>query len=567
MRWTVRRKLYGGFGAVLALMLVVGVSAVVDLKDVNDKTESSFRHATEPLARLGDAASRFNENRALLNGHMLETNHAELTKVERQIDANDAEIEADIAAAKQTLTTPHEEELLTAAEASIAKYRTARAPIYKLSLAGDDSAAYALDKQTALPAATAARDALLGLFDDKVAYAESQNKSVEATYHSKRSLTVGLLLLALLVGGSVAFLLARSIVGAVRTLVGATEQVGAGDLTAEPQVKTNDELGDMAEAFRVMTAKLRDLVGRVAEAANTLNSASEEMASTSDEAGRAVNQIAHAISDVAEGSEKQVLMVESARTANDEVTQAMLQTAASAQETAAAAEEARSVVAEGVQAAERASSAMEAVRDSSSAVNDAMQQLAAKSEQIGGIVETITAIAGQTNLLALNAAIEAARAGEQGKGFAVVAEEVRKLAEESQEAAGSIASLVEEMQTETGRTVEVVEAGTRRSSEGVAVVEETREAFTRIGSSVEAMSTRVGEIAGVTQGIAATATRVHEDITQVAAVAEQSSATTEEVSASTEETSASAQEIAASAQELAATAEGLAELVAQFKTA
>ncbi len=72
----------------------------------------------------------------------------------------------------------------------------------------------------------------------------------------------------------------------------------------------------------------------------------------------------------------------------------------------------------------------------SAGVNDAMRGLGSKSDEIGGIVSTITGIAEQTNLLALNAAIEAARAGEQGRGFAVVAEEVRKLAEDSQSAAG-----------------------------------------------------------------------------------------------------------------------------------
>src|SRR5207302_5108290 len=119
----------------------------------------------------------------------------------------------------------------------------------------------------------------------------------------------------------------------------------------------------------------------------------------------------------------------------------------------------------------------QAVRESSAAVTEAIGELASKSEQIGGIVETITGIAGQTNLLALNAAIEAARAGEQGRGFAVVAEEVRKLAEESQRAAASIASLIEQIQGETQKAVEVVEDGAARTEEGVETAAAASDAF------------------------------------------------------------------------------------------
>src|SRR5204862_5192862 len=111
---------------------------------------------------------------------------------------------------------------------------------------------------------------------------------------------------------------------------------------------------------------------------------------------------------------------------------------------------------EGLVAIPQTNDAMRALREASADVNDGIDDLAGKSEEIGGIVATITGIAEQTNLLALNAAIEAARAGEQGRGFAVVAEEVRKLAEESQSAAASIAGLIEQIQGDTQNAVKVV---------------------------------------------------------------------------------------------------------------
>ena len=162
-----------------------------------------------------------------------------------------------------------------------------------------------------------------------------------------------------------------------------------------------------------------------------------------------------------------------------------------------------------------------------------MLDLATKSDQIGGIVDTITGIAEQTNLLALNAAIEAARAGEQGRGFTVVAEEVRKLAEESQSAAGQISALIAEIQAETQNVVIVVEEGGRRTADGVATVEQTREAFEAIGAAVDDVTGRVNDIATAVHQISAEAQRAENDITEVAAVAEQSSASAEQVSAST----------------------------------
>ena len=387
---------------------------------------------------------------------------------------------------------------------------------------------------------------------------------------------VGLLALAAI--GGIVFVLARRFARPIAELAAAADTIGEGDLAVEVTVESNDETGRMADAFRRMVAYLRDMagvadaiadgdltrdvepqserdvlgnafakmnaqlrsaIGEVSRSATAMGSASQEMAATSEETGRAVAEIAHAVSDVAAGAERQVRVVETAKTASES--------------SGTAAEEASAVAQEGIAAVERATGAMAELQQSSADVTEAIRALATRSEEIGGIVATITGIAGQTNLLALNAAIEAARAGEQGRGFAVVAEEVRKLAEESQRAASTISDLIREIQTETERVVEVVETGAARTEESTEVVRAAREAFEQIGAAVAGVRSRIGEIVEAT--------------TEVASLAEQSSASSEEVSASTEQTSASAQQLAATAQQLAGSAAGLEELVARFKVA
>ncbi|HEY4276686.1 MAG TPA: HAMP domain-containing methyl-accepting chemotaxis protein [Conexibacter sp.] len=357
--------------------------------------------------------------------------------------------------------------------------------------------------------------------------------------------------------------------------------VAVGAVTTPIEVEEGREPGRLATIFNAMLGRTQtsitsynamrervaSMLQQISRETQAVASASQQMATTSEESGRAVGEIAAAVGEVAAGAERQVRTVGTARELTLEVVDATQKSADNAEQTARAAEQARAVAEEGAETIQQATDAMNAVRESSSEVTGAIRQLGAKSEQIGGIVATITGIAEQTNLLALNAAIEAARAGEQGRGFAVVAEEVRKLAEESQQAAASISGLIAEIQSETGRAVDVVEDGARQTQHGAETVEQAGAAFTRIGSSVEDMNTRIEQIAMAVGEIAERASHMDENMSEVVAVAEQSSASTEQVSASTQQTSASTQQIAASAQELARTAEELERLVGQFTLA
>ena len=355
---------------------------------------------------------------------------------------------------------------------------------------------------------------------------------VDATKRSGGRTIVALLIVAVLLSAGIAFVLARQIkrtVGVILDRLGllrdndtkdlrdALEALGRGDLTVSVTPVTppidepgRDELGQVAAAVNVIRestigsvqaynetrAQLAGIVGDLSDSAGTVSSASQQMATTSEDAGRAVGEIASAVSRRragrrAPGADGRVHAHRRAGGRTRRVVQRR-----DGVVTAEAADDARRVARDGVEAAEQASEAIRQIAASSEQVGVAIQELSTRSERIGGIVDTITGIAEQTNLLALNAAIEAARAGEQGRGFAVVAEEVRKLAEESQGAAGQIAGLIGEIQTETQKVVGVVADGAARTNDGVATVERTREAFEAIGTAVEQMGARVGEIAG-----------------------------------------------------------------------
>ena len=245
----------------------------------------------------------------------------------------------------------------------------------------------------------------------------------------------------------------------------------------------------------------------------------------------------------------------------------LTQVSKNAQGASDAAQRTANSAADGEKAVEEVINGMDSLRANVQAGAKKMKNLGDRSMEITQIVGTISRISEQTNMLALNAAIEAARAGEQGRGFAVVAEEVRKLAEGSQSAAGSIAGLIGQIQQETARVVDVVEGGAARTEAGARTVAQARDAFADIEVAVIDVTTRVEDIADAVERISAGTGRIQTDVGEVAAVAEQSSASAEQVSASTEETSASTQEIAASAQELAATAERLDSVVSRFKLA
>jgi methyl-accepting chemotaxis protein len=354
----------------------------------------------------------------------------------------------------------------------------------------------------------------------------------------------------------------QRMLGELRAIADHASRVAAGDLSGE--LHPRSERDELRRSLAAMTAGLRGMVDELSRAAETVADVSSRVVSDAGEAGRAVDEIARAVGEVASGAERQVASVVEVRGLSTSVAQATQDSARGAAEAADQAGRARELAHQGAAAVGAASEAMLAVSGASAEVTATIRSLGDRSSRIGSMVDTIGGIAEQTNLLALNAAIEAARAGEQGRGFAVVAEEVRKLADESRQAASSIASLIAEIQTETVRALNVVEDGAARTEDGVATVEAARASFAEIGEAVEATSGRVAEIATAIGAIAEGSRKVDADVGEVATVAEQSSAAAQQVAASSNQTVASTQQIVASAEELTRSADELHRLAGRF---
>ena len=592
-------RLAGGFGLVVALLVAVGLIGISGVGKVGDRADTIATDSlpsAESVLRLQMVAAEYRRQQYQ---YILDDETEERGEFREHLDGLRAAASDSLGSYERLLSNAQDRALLEDFSSAWNGYVEETKELTALADAGEvEEAIEVLEGTEKDFAALAATNERWVALNDKLAAAAMGE--VRATESSAGRTIVALLVVAVLLSAGIAFVLGRQIkrtVGVILDRLGllrdndtkdlreALEALGRGDLTVSVSPVTppidepgRDELGQVAaavnvirestvasvQAYNATRAELAGIVGELSDSAGTVSSASQQMATTSEDAGRAVSEIASALTDVAQGAERQVRMVESTRTAVQEAARAASSSAETASVTAEAADDARRVARDGVEAAEHASEAIRQIAASTEQVGAAIHELSARSERIGGIVATITGIAEQTNLLALNAAIEAARAGEQGRGFAVVAEEVRKLAEESQGAAGQIAGLIGEIQTETQKVVGVVADGAARTNDGVATVERTREAFEAIGTAVEQMGARVAEIAAAVGQITAEADRAEGGIGELASVAEQSSASAEEVSASTQQTGASTQEIAASARSLAQTAEHLNDLVRRF---
>lgn len=388
--------------------------------------------------------------------------------------------------------------------------------------------------------------------------------SLNASSNAILLLTIIMIIVAVILAFGIGIYMAMGMSRTITRIINAAERAASGDLTVNLVSRRQDELGKLTKSINSMISNVRRLIEqisdttiKVTQSANLVSENSHQVAAVSQEISRAIQEISQGATAQASDAEQGVTKISSLAEKINTVT-------VNAKSIDMLTKDTMDMTQKGLMSIDDLDKkANETTRISREILSD-IKALDSHSKSIGKILKVITGIADQTNMLSLNATIEAARAGEMGKGFAVVAGEVRKLAEQSMNAAKEISSIVKSTQDQTAKAVEKAISTEEILKSQNEAVEKTVTAFNRIKASMEDLAGQVVQIMSGVVEMEDNKEQAINSIQNISAVSEETAASSQEVTASTQEQLSCIEELANFATELGQSSQELEESISRF---
>jgi methyl-accepting chemotaxis protein len=498
---SIRTKLMGGFGLVLAIALLQSLLAIGRLSAVNDKSTELSTNWLVSVRVLGDLNGDLADYRLTRFKLLLADDDKAVAAVESDLQSLDAKRATHRKAYQQVISSPEEQKLADDFDAKWKTYLAFNGQLLELARAKNRDGLQGLLGGAAVEAYKQTDAALDKLIEVNTAGATAASAEATDIYHRSRALLLGGLVLMVALGFTIAWVVSRKIALAADSVARSVRRIADGDLSQPVETGGRDEIGRILEAVAAMQARVRDIVGGVRRNAESVATASA--------------QIAAGNSDLSSRTEQQASALEETAASMEELSSTVRQNADNARQANQLAINASGVAHSGGEVVGKVVTTMNAIT--------------AASKKIADIIGVIDGIAFQTNILALNAAVEAARAGEQGRGFAVVAGEVRALAQRSADAAREIKTLI-------STSVERVE-------EGSTLVDQAGTTMRDVEAAIQRVTDIVAEITAASAEQSTGVSQVGEAVTQMDKATQQNAALVEQSAAAAESLKLQAQNI------------------------